>query len=140
MPKPYADDIQDTVDQSQDTLTNVKNKVTEGANKAKDKAEEIGRNVQTRIDETRAPAADKLQTAASTLHEKADNLPGGQTVAGLAHKTADTMQATAEYVRQHDVQDMMSDVESFVRRHPGQSLLAAAAVGFLVGRSFRSDD
>jgi len=35
---------------------------------------------------------------------------------------------------------MMSDVAELVKRNPGPSLLAAAAIGFLVGRAFRSDD
>jgi ElaB/YqjD/DUF883 family membrane-anchored ribosome-binding protein len=34
---------------------------------------------------------------------------------------------------------MMSDLEDVVRKRPGQSLLIAAAVGFLVGRAFRND-
>ena len=57
-----------------------------------------------------------------------------------AHDAADKVEATAQYVRQHDVQDMMADLENLVRRHPGQSLIAAAAVGFLLGRAFKIDD
>jgi ElaB/YqjD/DUF883 family membrane-anchored ribosome-binding protein len=50
------------------------------------------------------------------------------------------MEATARYVREHDVQDMMADLENLVRRHPGQSLIAAATVGFLLGRAFKDTD
>ena len=81
-----------------------------------------------------------MESAASALHEKAGSLPGGEKVAGMAHGAADTMQATADYVRDHDVSDMVSGVGSFVRRYPGQSLLCAAAIGFLIGRSFKSED
>ena len=135
--KTYTDDV---AQDSQDAMTTLKDKVQDTASKAKEKVEEAGRNVQNKIDETRGPTAQKLEDAASALHEKADILPGGETVAGLAHGAADKMQATADYVRQHDVQDMMADVETFVRKHPGQSLLAAAAVGFLIGRTFTSND
>lgn len=123
-----------------DNESSMKDKVAEAASQTKDKMQEVGQNVQAKIDETRRPAADKLESAANLVHEKADSLPGGETVAGLAHGAADKMHATADYVRDHDVQDMLSDVETFVRRHPGQSLLAAAAVGFLVGRTFRGED
>src|SRR5437588_11021758 len=102
MPKSYVDEPRPAPDGSEDTATKVKNKVVETASKAKEKIEEVGRTVQDKIDDTRVPAADKLQNVASTLHEKADTLPGGETVSGLAHSAADKMQATADYVRQHD--------------------------------------
>ena len=57
----------------------------------------------------------------------------------MAHTAADKLEATADYVREHDVKDMISDVERFVKDHPSQSLIAAAAVGFLVGRAFRRE-
>jgi ElaB/YqjD/DUF883 family membrane-anchored ribosome-binding protein len=122
------------------TVEKVKATVSDTAEKAQEKVEEVGRAVQGKIDENRGPAADKLQGVASSLHEKAESLPGGEKVASIAHSAADKMEATAEYVREHDVQDMMADLENFVRRHPGQSLVAAAAVGFFLGRAFKSDD
>jgi ElaB/YqjD/DUF883 family membrane-anchored ribosome-binding protein len=126
MAKPYANDMKETLS---DTL-----------GKARDRAEEVSRNVQEKIDEQRRPAADRLESAASALHEKAGSLPGGEKVAGMAHGAANTMRATADYVRDHDVSEMASGVGSFVRRYPAQALLSAAAIGFLIGRSFRSDD
>ena len=140
MAQTYSEQLGNVMDQAQGTATDIKDQVADSATKAKEKVQEAGRNVQSKIDETRTPAADKLQSAASALHEKAGSLPGGETVAGLAHGAADRMQATADYVRDHDVQRMISDVEAFVRRRPGQSLLAAAAVGFLIGRGLRNND
>src|SRR4051794_23090030 len=94
------------------------------------KIQDLGRNVQEKIDETRIPAAGKLQSAASALHRKADSLPGGGKVTGLAHGAADKIQATADYLRRHDTSDMAADLGACVRRHPGQSLLVALAAGF----------
>ena len=133
-------DPKEMLENAQDTGTNLKGKVSETANKAKNKAEEVGRKIQEKIDETREPAAAKLHSAASTLHEKAQGLPGGETVAGAAHSAADKMQATADYMRGHDIQNMMADVGAFVRRHPGPLFLAAIAAGFLIGRTFRNKD
>ncbi|PWU01064.1 MAG: hypothetical protein C5B51_23780 [Terriglobia bacterium] len=128
-------------DQSEEsTVERVKSAVSDTAENAKSKVEVLGRTVQGKIDENREPAAQKLQDVASTLHQKADSLPGGEKVASLAHGAADKVQATAEYIREHDVQDMAAGVENFVRRHPGQSLVAAVAIGFLLGRAFKSDD
>ena len=90
-----------------DTATKVKDAVADLASKTKDKADEAGRTVQNKIDQKRAPAADKLGAAPQTLHRKAESLPGGESVKGLAHHAAETMQDTAEYVRSHDVRDMV---------------------------------
>jgi ElaB/YqjD/DUF883 family membrane-anchored ribosome-binding protein len=74
------------------------------------------------------------------LDEKAASLPGGEKVTSLAHATADKLSSTADYVREHDVNQMMSDVETLVKNNPAASLLTAAVVGFLVGRAFTSRD
>jgi ElaB/YqjD/DUF883 family membrane-anchored ribosome-binding protein len=121
------------------TAENVKEKVTDAAESARQRVSEAGRQATGKIDEKRAPAADALQNAASTLHERAEDLPGGETVRSVAHSAADKLESTAGYIREHDVRAMVSDVEDVVRRNPGPSLLIAAAVGFLIGRAFRED-
>jgi hypothetical protein len=95
---------------------------------------------QTRSTANRETAVGSLETAASTLHEKAGSLPGGERVAGIAHSTADKLSATADYVREHDVNGMMADVERLVKINPGPALVAAAFLGFLVARAFSSRD
>ena len=35
---------------------------------------------------------------------------------------------------------MMADVETLVKKNPGPALMAAAVVGFLVGRAFSGND
>ena len=53
--------------------------------------------------------------------------------------TSQFHQLGVDIVRTHDVESMLDDVEDLVRRYPTQALLAAAGVGFLVGRIFKSD-
>ena len=67
-------------------------------------------------------AADGLDTAASALHDRADDLPGGETVREFAHATADRLSTSADYVRSHDATRMMADVETFVKSNPGPAL------------------
>lgn len=124
----------DWIEQPKDALQKVKNAVSATTEKAQQKMGEVGRAVQETIDENRGTAAQKMQTVASKLHENADS------VAGFAHTAAEKMEASADYVRDHNVKDMAADCEAFVRRHPGQSLIAAVAVGFLLGRAMKSDD
>jgi len=124
---------------TQSTGASTTEKVAQAAERAKERVTEAGRGAAAKIDEKREPAADALDSAATALHDKADSLPGGESVSSMAHTAANKVGATADYVREHNVRDMMSDVEQFVKSHPGQSLVAAAAVGFLVGRAFRND-
>ena len=129
----------DLSDNLTDTAQTVKDKVSDAASTAKQKVSDAGRQAAGKIDETRGPAADALQSAASTIHEKAEDLPGGETVKSVAHSAAEKLESTAGYIREHDVRAMMSDVEEIVKRNPGPSLLVAAAIGFLIGRAFRED-
>jgi len=121
----------------QRTTSSFTEQASGAVDKAQDKAAELGRTAESKLNEQREPAASALESAAATLHEKAESLPGGERVTSIAHSAADKMKSTADYIREHDVRDMMGDVEEFVRSHPGQSLVAAAAVGFLVGRALR---
>jgi ElaB/YqjD/DUF883 family membrane-anchored ribosome-binding protein len=84
-------------------------------------------------------ASDGLHTAASALHDRAGDLPGGETVRNIARATADGLGASADYVRSHNAKRMMADVETFVKSNPGPALAAAAAFGFLLGRTLSRD-
>ena len=125
--------------EAENPRTSLKDKAADAADRAGERAKDLARSAADKIDETRQPAAGALDSAATKLHRTAESLPGGESVSNVAHSTADKLQATADYIRQHDVKDMMGDVEQFVKRHPAQSLIAAAAVGFLVGRAFREE-
>jgi ElaB/YqjD/DUF883 family membrane-anchored ribosome-binding protein len=102
--------------------------------RVKDKVAELGRQAVEKIDAQREPAASTLGKTATSLHDQAEK------ASSVAHATADKLQATADYVRETDVKAMMDDVADLVKRYPGQALAAAAAVGFLVGRLFQSND
>ena len=127
-------------DPGADTSSTVAEKLSDSAARVKEKASDLGRAAADTIDENRDAAAGGLDKAASTLHDTADRLPGGEKVSHLAHAAADTLSSTADYVREHDVNRMMADVETLVKNNPGPSLLAAAVIGFLVGRAFSSND
>ena len=105
----------------------------------KGKAAEMGQKVVDKIDENRGAAASGLESAASALREKADTLPGGERVATAAHATADAVGVAADYVRENDLKAMMADVQKLVKNNPGPALLAAAALGFLIARTFSRD-
>jgi ElaB/YqjD/DUF883 family membrane-anchored ribosome-binding protein len=120
--------------------TTVGNPADTTVSKVTDKMSETASHVKDTVDAKRNVAAQGLEQAASTIHDKAHSLPGGDTVTDLAHTAADKLSATAGYVRDTDVNTMMSDVETLVKNNPGPALMAAAVVGFLVGRAFSGND
>jgi ElaB/YqjD/DUF883 family membrane-anchored ribosome-binding protein len=104
------------------------------AAEVKQNVAEFGRKAADRIDSQREPVANTLNRTASSLHQQGDN------AASVAHTTADKLELAADYVRKNDLKAMMGDVQDLAKRYPGQSLAAAAVVGFLLGRLFRSTD
>ena len=116
------------------TVTRMKDLVGDKAEQAKDAVSDFGRKTVESIDAQRGPAAVTLDQTASVLHRQADK------VAGAAHATADTLQATAQYVRENDLKAMAKDVEDLVRRYPGPALAVAAVVGFVVARVVRTQN
>jgi ElaB/YqjD/DUF883 family membrane-anchored ribosome-binding protein len=106
---------------------------------AKATASGVGQMAADKIDEKRGAAAEGLDSAADTLHDKAQKLPGGEKVASAAHTAANALASTAEYVRENDLKSMMADVQKVVKNNPGPALLTAAALGFLVARTFSRD-
>jgi ElaB/YqjD/DUF883 family membrane-anchored ribosome-binding protein len=101
------------------------------------KASEFGRTAVGALDASRSTAASGIESAATALHANADRLPA--TVGKFAHQTADTLSATADYVRDNTMRDAVTDLKEYVKAHPTQALVGAAVVGFMAGRLLQRD-
>jgi ElaB/YqjD/DUF883 family membrane-anchored ribosome-binding protein len=112
----------------------MKEQIAEAAADVKEKVTEFGRKTVDKIDGSRGSAAGALDKTATSMHS------GGDKLSGVAHSAADKIQATADYVRRTDLKGMAEDVQDIVKRYPGQSLAAAAILGFLVARGLRRSD
>jgi hypothetical protein len=112
--------------------------VADAANRAQQQAKRYGQRAMDAVESGRESAATSLDSAASGIRAKADSLPGGPDVSRFARRAADKIGGAAQYLRDHEVKDMMSEVQSFVKEHPAQALLGAAVIGFLAGRARRS--
>ena len=119
---------------SRGTAASIQEVVGEKAGQAKDKVAEFGRKAVDRLDGRREPTANALDQTASALHEKSEK------AAIVAHRAADKLQDTADYIRQHDLKSMTDDVQTLIKRYPAQSLVVAAVGGFLVARALRRND
>ena len=107
----------------------------DGAVQSTSRATEIGRRAAAAIEAKRDAIARGLDAAAASLAEKADSLPGGDKVARAAYTAAETLEEAAGYVRDRDLEGMLSDIRHIVKRHPGATLLTAAALGFVLARA-----
>lgn len=99
------------------------------------KTAEMRQRAADAIDAGRESVANRIESAAFTLRERAETMPGGEKLAGAAERAAGAMQSAANYVRDHDVEQMLSDIQQTVKRHPAATLLTAAAVGFVIARA-----
>jgi phage-related minor tail protein len=76
-----------------------------------------------------------MERAADMVRDRAEGTGGTTAQAGT--KVADTMETAAGYMREHDVNEMWTDLETYARTHPTQALIGAVVTGFLVGRLIR---
>ena len=122
------------------TESNISDRAFDAVEQTKRKITEFGAAAADKVDSNRAVAADGLEGAAETLHQRADQLhQGGEKFSDIAHTAADKISATAEYVRSNDLNAMMDDVHTIVKKNPGPALAVAAGLGFLVARAFSRD-
>ena len=82
-------------------------------------------------------------STASDVVSPTDNpSPDGSSTDGAAAgagRAMDALSSTADYIRNNDLKSMVTDAERLVRNNPVPALLAAAVVGFLVGRALSRD-
>src|SRR5947207_1691197 len=81
------------------TEGDIRDKIVDVTSKVKEKAGEMADKVSDTVDKTRDQAAEGLDRAASTLHGKAQDIPGGPKVVNVAHSIADGMESAAQYLR-----------------------------------------
>lgn len=106
----------------------------------KSSASDLGQAAAEEVDNRRRQAAAGIKSAAKSLHEKADDLPGGEHVAGVAHGAADKLNSTANYIRRRNFTGMARDVRKVVKDNPVPALVGAAAFGYLLAKVFASRD
>lgn len=118
----------------QDKVQDAKAKAQDASQKVQEKASDMGDKAQDKADAGMDKAASGLSTASDKLRDKGEQ-QGGQ-VGKVANQAADTMDSASGYLREHDSDQMLNDLEDLIRRKPVESLLVAAGVGLLLSRIF----
>jgi ElaB/YqjD/DUF883 family membrane-anchored ribosome-binding protein len=52
-------------------------------------------------------------------------------------RVVDRVHATADWIKEKDIDQIKTGIEAQVRDHPGRTLLIAVGLGYLIGRAFR---
>ena len=96
---------------------------------------QAGEKIVAGADAGKERAASGLSVAAERMRERADSHEGMQ--ADVAAKAADAMDKTASYLKEHDSQELWSEVEAFVKEHPMQAAAGALFAGYMLGKIIR---
>ena len=125
------------------------------AGSAQDKLADVGSTVRERAGNLKNSLADALVTGADKLRQRGQapggaggQLAGATTSGGLAvegdgrvaqvtDRVAGGMEATADWLREADLDSLKSGIERQVQEHPGRSLLIAVGLGYLLGKALR---
>ena len=110
-------------------------KAHELAGKTREAAGEYGHKAQDQLDKGMDQAAGSMAQAAEKLRAQSAHSEGMPAQAGV--KVADGMETAAAYLREHNTEEILGDVEVYVRKHPTTALAGAVAAGFLIGRILR---
>jgi len=119
------------------------------AGTAKDKLADVGSSVREGAGNAKNKLADALEAGADKLRQRggrgqlsestgaAEVTVSGDGVSQVTDRVAGGMQATADWLRDADLDNLRSGVERQVKEHPGRSLLIAVGLGYLLGKAFR---
>ena len=120
------------------------------AGSAQERLADVGSSVRDRAGNMKNSLADMLESGADKLRQRASNdgqLAGATTagsttvsdgrVAQVTDRVATGMSATADFLRDADLDSMRSGIERQVKEHPGRTLLMAVGLGYLIGKAVR---
>jgi hypothetical protein len=120
---------------------------------AGDRLGDVGSTIRERAGVAKNRLADALESGAGRLRNQNTS---GATFAGttgdgtaaisdtnrlgqVSDRLAGGMQASADWIREADIDGVKTSIEQQVKEHPGRTLLVAVGLGYLLGRAFRGN-
>jgi hypothetical protein len=134
---------------SSSTDAGISERARDIAGNAKDKLADVGSSVRQGAGTAKDKLADALASGADKLRQRGgrgqlsgstgttDVTVTGDGVSQVTDRVAGGMQATADWLRDADLDGMRVGVERQVKDHPGRTLLIAVGLGYLLGKAFR---
>ncbi|HTC43186.1 MAG TPA: hypothetical protein VK703_16560 [Candidatus Acidoferrales bacterium] len=126
-----AADVSNPSSGSSAAAARMKQTIADKTSDAKEAIDELGRKAVGSLEQSRESTAKALHKTATSLESGADQF------SDFGHMAAEKLHATADYVRETDIQSIGQDLQGVIKRYPVQSLAAAAIFGFLIARGLR---
>lgn len=122
------------------------------AGTAQEKLADVGSTVRERAGTLKDSLADALDSGADRLRNRGGQsgqlatasdigsvaVPADGRTTQVTTRVAGGMEATADWLRQTDLDSMKLGIERQVKDHPGRTLLVAVGLGYLIGKAFRN--
>jgi ElaB/YqjD/DUF883 family membrane-anchored ribosome-binding protein len=135
-----------------DTNAGFADRARDIAGTAREKLSDVGSTARERAGNLKDSLADALESSADKLRQRAGGQSGqlaGTTgtssvavetdgrAADVANRVAGGMQASADWLRDADLDGLKMGIEKQVKDHPGRTLLIAVGLGYLLGKALR---
>lgn len=133
----FRDRAKNVISTAGDKLADVGSGVREKAGSAKEK---LASALESGAERLRERAHGGSATLASATPEGTTPLQGDGRVAQVSDRVAGGMDATADWLREADIDGLKTGIERQVKEHPGRTLLIALGLGYLIGRAFRAKE
>jgi hypothetical protein len=134
---------------SQSQNQGLADRATGAMSSAKERLADVGSSVREKTASAKDSLADALESGAEKLRNRsgdgvaAAGANGGSVavtddrMTQVTAKVAGGMEATADWLRDADLDSLKSSVERQVKEHPGRTLLIAVGLGYLIGKSLK---
>lgn len=131
----FADRARDLAGSAQDKLADVGTSVRERTGDVKDKLADA---LESGADKVRsATSSNGSATQLATANGATSAIAEDGRLSQAGGKVAGGMEATADWLRELDIDGLKSGLENQVKNHPGRTLLIAAGVGYLLGKALK---
>jgi hypothetical protein len=106
---------------------------------AGDLADQAGRTAEAKASTAMDQLGQALEQVAQATHEAGDSLRSQQpAVAGAVDTAADKVTEASQYLREHEVREVIATVEDAARRQPALVIAGGFALGLVAARLLRS--
>ncbi|MEX2154289.1 MAG: hypothetical protein WD825_13195 [Gemmatimonadaceae bacterium] len=145
---------------SSDQAPGIRDRAKSAFGTAGDKLADVGSGAREKVGAAKDKLANALESGAERLRERTHGAGSGAALAGatangttadgttavgdgrvaqVSDRVAGGMEATADWLRQADIDGLKAGIETQVKEHPGRTLLIALGLGYLVGRAFKNN-
>lgn len=118
------------LESAKDTAATARQKVKEKVSELSDKASQLASDLPQKTDDALTTVGEKIVDIAGKLKEKA---PSEGKLAHSASKLVSGLETSGDYLVNHGVTDIASDVTDIIRKYPTQSLWVGIGIGVLLG-------